>query len=99
VLYTVEQESHPAGVLLKVSFGEPSSNDKIVGELFETLKGLELAGGRVCLISGPASLPVAAVLTHHVSHLFAVLGVFDPKLQKFVISVSHDPEYRVGDTL
>ena len=96
VLYHVEQEQRPDGVLLKVSFGEPSSNDKIVSELHETLKSLELGGGRLCLISGPASLPVAACLVHAVAHLFAAVGLFDPKMQTFVIGVSHDPELPVG---
>lgn len=99
VLYNIEQEQHPKGVLLKVAFGEPSSNDKIVRELPKTLEGLGLTGGKLALVTGPASLPVAMVLAHYLAHLFAAVGVFDPKLQRFVISISHDPELRVGDVL
>lgn len=45
------------GVLLQVAFGSPAANTAIVAELVGTLKSLELSGGPLLLIDGPASLP------------------------------------------
>ena len=42
------------------------------------------------LLHGPASLAAVAVIVHHVAHLFGAVGVFDPKLNGYVVVVSHD---------
>ena len=89
--------------VLKVGFGSPAQNDQIVRDavarLDEMTKAGELAGGKLIKINGPASLPVACVLAHAVGHLYAAVGVFDPKLGKYVVAVSHDPDLTVGDLI
>jgi len=50
-------------------------------------------------INGPASLPVACVLTHKVAHLYGAIGVFDPKIGKYVVCITHNPAYKVGDLI
>lgn len=91
------------GDLLKVGFGDPASNDTIVKDVVRTLDEMredgKLAGGPLLKINGPASLPVAVVLTHALAHIYGVVSVWDPKLQKYVVSVSHDPFYDVGDLI
>ncbi|MEB3217904.1 MAG: CRISPR-associated protein Csx3 [Nostocales cyanobacterium 94392] len=88
---------------LKISFGEPASNDKIVKDaaarLEEMAVGGELRGGKLLKITGPASIPVAFVLAHRLCHLYGAIAVFDPKLGKFVICVTHNPEYNLGDLI
>jgi CRISPR-associated protein Csx3 len=91
------------GNVLSVGFGDPGSNDQIVKDanarLCELKESGEIVGGILLKINGPASLPCAFVISHHVDHFFGAIGVFDPKLQKYVICVSHDPDYELGDLI
>lgn len=88
--------------VLSVGFGEPAQNDEIVKDakivLDEMLKSQQLHG-KLLKINGAASLPVAFVISHAVSHLYGAIAVYDPKLQKYVVSISHTPEVRVGDLI
>jgi CRISPR-associated protein Csx3 len=89
--------------ILRVGFGSPAQNDEIVRDaemrLDEMIESGELAGGEVVRVNGPASLPVAMVLCHKVAHLFGAVACFDPKLAKYVVAISHDPAYAVGDLI
>ncbi len=87
-------------VILEVGFGDPANNDVIVKDAKAAIEAItsELEG-KVVLINGRASLPVAAVLTHGVAHLTKAVGFYDPKLGKYVVAVSHDPAYAVGDLI
>jgi CRISPR-associated protein Csx3 len=88
--------------LLHLAFGERATNDVIVREVdarMRELKGGVLKGGRLVLLNGAASLPAIAVIVHHVDHLFGAVGVFDPKLSGYVIVVSHEPAFAVGNVL
>lgn len=88
--YNVSALQLDAGVvLLKVSFGEPADNTRLVVDAVKALGELTLAGGKTVLIHGPASLPVAMVICHAVGHLFTEVACYDPKLQGFVVAVSH----------
>jgi CRISPR-associated protein Csx3 len=91
------------GDVLKVEFGEPAQNDQIVCDAAARMDEMaatgELKGGVVLKINGPASLPVACVLVHKVAHLYGAVGVFDPKLEKYVISITHNPAYKLGDLI
>lgn len=89
------------GEVLKIGFGEAAQNYQIVRDagarLAEMSNSRELSAGRLIKINGPASVPVACVLVHKVSHLYGAVGVFDPKLGKYVIAITHHPEYNLGD--
>jgi CRISPR-associated protein Csx3 len=91
------------GELLNIGFAEPAQNDQIVQDAAARLDEMqhagELKGGQLLKINGPASLPVACVLAHKVAHLFGAVGVFDPKLGKYVISITHNPTYKLGDLI
>ncbi len=91
------------GNMLKVGFGAPAQNDQIVRDavdrLAEMVKTGELAGGKIIKINGPASLPVAIAIAHAVAHIYETIGVFDPKLAKYVVAVSHGAEYKPGDLI
>ena len=100
--YTIIRE---ADGILRIAFGKPSSNDQIVKDtiarLAEMTKTGELSGGGLLKVNGPASLPVAMVLGHKLSHLFEAIACFDPKLNKYVVVISHtpNPEFAVGNLL
>ncbi len=96
--YNIERvEIRPGVDLFKVGFGpESAQNDRIVQEAVSLLEGLKPQGGKLALVNGPASLPVACVLAHALGHLYGALGVFDPKVGRYLICVSHDPTYPVG---
>jgi CRISPR-associated protein Csx3 len=87
------------GNVLRVSFGSPASNDVIVKDAAQGLNDLGLVGGPILKINGPASLPVAVALAHGVTHLYGAVAVWDPKLAKYVVSVSHNPDFNVGDLI
>lgn len=89
--------------VLKIGFAEPAQNDQIVRDaaarLDEMTESRELSGGPLLKINGPASVPVAFVLAHKVAHLYGAIGFFDPKLGKYVISITHNPAYKLGDLI
>lgn len=91
------------GNLLRVAFVDPAQNDQIVRDAVERLGELvktgELAGGPVLRINGPASLPVAVAIAHATAHLYEVVGVYDPKLGKYVVAVSHGAAFKPGDLI
>ncbi|MCG5057205.1 MAG: CRISPR-associated protein Csx3 [Limnoraphis sp. WC205] len=89
--------------VLQVGFADPAQNDQIVRDaaarLEEMSKTGELKGGELLRVNGPCSMPVAFVLAHKVSHLFGAVGVFDPKMGKYVICITHNPNYKLGDVV
>lgn len=89
--------------ILKIGFGAPAQNDQIVKDAESGLDALiesgELKGGEVIRVNGPASLPVAMVIAHKVNHLYGAVACFDPKMSKYVVAISHDPAYAVGDLI
>jgi CRISPR-associated protein Csx3 len=91
------------GNVLRVGFGDPAQNDQIVRDavarLDEMFKLGELVGGPLIKINGPASLPVAVAIAHGVAHLYETVAVFDPKLGKYVVAVSHGGPYQPGDLI
>ncbi len=97
--YKIELE----GDVLRINFGQPAQNNQIVKDAEARLEEMSeagiLKGGTLLKINGPASLPVACVLTHKVAHLYGAIGVFDPKLGKYVICITHNPDYQIGDLI
>ncbi|MDB9373419.1 CRISPR-associated protein Csx3 [Nodularia sphaerocarpa] len=89
--------------ILRVRFGETAQNDQIVKDAAARLEEMttsgELTGGQLLKINGPISIPVAFVLAHKLSHIYGAIGFFDPKLGKYVISITHNPAYKLGDLI
>jgi len=89
------------GDVLKLAFGEPAQNDQIVKDAVKRLNEMkdsgELAGGGLIKLNGPASVPVAIAIAHGLAHVFAGIAIFDPKMNKYIVAISHDPAYKVGD--
>jgi CRISPR-associated protein Csx3 len=106
--YNIEVEATTTGKILRVGFGEPAQNDRIVRDadarLTELLESGQLRGGKLLKVNGPASLPVAFVIAHRLAHLFSAIAVFDPKLGNgdedcYVVVISHHPDYPLGHIL
>lgn len=95
---SIEKDNN-GSFLLKLSFGERADNDQIVRDATKCLDQLKIKGGKLVKLNGPASLPVAIAIAHHIMHLFSYIGVYDPKLDKYVIAVAHGPEYNIGDLI
>jgi CRISPR-associated protein Csx3 len=91
MFYNMSVEAHPAGGdKLTVGFGSPATNAEIVSEVVKTASETFSGRGGVALrVNGPASLPVAFVLSHAVAHLYGCVAVWDPKLSGYVVAISH----------
>ncbi|MBM3162574.1 MAG: CRISPR-associated protein Csx3 [Chlorobi bacterium] len=89
--------------LLKVDFGDPAQNDRIVKDADEQLLKLiedgMITGGELIRISGPASLPVAMVIAHRLTHLYQAVACYDPKMKKYVVAIAHGNKYHLGELL
>lgn len=91
------------GDVLKLSFGSPAQNDQIVRDAVERLHEMEASGdfedGNVIKLNGPASLPVAMAIAQSLSEHFQVVAAFDPKMNKYVVAITKDPNYKIGDLI
>ena len=78
----------------------PASNNVIVVDATTAITAVvEQLHGKVVLFNGAASLPATMALTHAVVHVAKAVGGYDPKLGAYVIAVSHDPAYVVGQVV
>lgn len=87
------------GDVLRLSFGAQAQNDQIVRDAVAAVNALGLTGGKVVKLNGPASLPVAIAIAHAVGHLFGAVAAYDPKMGKYVVAISHDPDFTIGDLI
>lgn len=85
--------------LVTIGFGPPANNDAIVRDAIQAIEQLQLPGGEGVLFDGPVSVPVAMALAHAVAHLYQFVAMFDPKLARFVVVISHTPDHRPGDLI
>lgn len=89
------------GDVLKVSFGDASTNDKIVVFVKSLCEQIKADGGMGLdlKVNGPASLPVAMTIAHQFAHVSRSVSAFDPKLGKYVVCITHNPDLKVGDLI
>lgn len=99
--YKVE---HIGDGLIKVGFvpENPADNSVLVQEAHEAslkLKSDSALHGKVIRINGAASLPVAMAIASNLAHIAPAVAAFDPKLGKYVVAISHSPQFKVGDLI
>ncbi|BAZ32930.1 hypothetical protein NIES4074_54380 [Cylindrospermum sp. NIES-4074] len=97
------------GDILKVGFGAIlATGDQVVRDaearLNEMIAAGELPGGSLIKINGRTSVLVSQILAAKLLKLYDVVAFFDPKigdkgLDRYVVTVSNNPEYKVGDIL
>lgn len=101
-VYNITLEKGPeGGDLLRIGFGDPAQGDAIAAEADRLMAGLDSESqlsGSLVRVNGPASLAAAAVLSHWLSHRYATVAVYDPKIGSYIVVVSHG-EAKVGDLL
>jgi len=85
--------------VLTIGFADPGTNDIIVKDAKVALDAVNFLGGPLLKVTGPASLPVAMLICHYVVHKYGAIACFDPKLGKFVVCVTHNPAYALGDLI
>lgn len=96
----LEKSDDPALALTRITVGfgdTPATNADLVPAAIVALSDLNLPGGNGLLINGPMSIPVAFAIAHAISHRFAFIAVWDPKLQHYVTVISHSPDANPGD--
>ena len=86
-------------VLLKVGFGEPATGGQVVMAAERALAELSLDGGRLVKINGQISVAAAMLLAHSLGHIYGAVAAYDPKLGKYIVCISHDPDYPIGDLI
>ncbi|MFH2019012.1 MAG: CRISPR-associated protein Csx3 [bacterium] len=101
--YIVTLEKTEEGDLLKIRFGADSQNDKKVvdaqAQLEALVESVDLGGGEVIRVNGPASLPVAMTIAHAVGHIYQAVACNDPKVNGNVVAIAHGDKYAVGQTI
>lgn len=102
--FQIKTEKTEEFTKLTVGFdpADQQTNAEMVSDVASRIDGMIGAGelqGSLLLITGPMSVPLCCVISHKVSHLFGAVGVFDPKLEGYVISISHSPDYELGQVL
>lgn len=91
---------HDNVIVLRLRFGEPATNAEIVKDATAAANAIASeVRGRLVALNGPASLPAAVAIAHALVHVAPAIAVFDPKMNAYVVAVSHDPRWRVGDTI
>lgn len=91
--------------ILKVSFNKdnPVTGNRIAKDASDRLQELiasnVLTGGDLLKINGRMSLPVCYTIAHEVGHLYSAIAVFDPRLKAYVVVISTNPEYQLGDRI
>lgn len=85
---------------LTLGFGDPATGDAVVAGIVDALKALPPNfGGKLLKVTGPTTVAGALAIGHFAAHKFGAVAMFDPKLQKFIVAISHDPDFAVGDLL
>lgn len=97
------------GDILRVGFGIiPATGDRIVrdvaAQLDEMIATGELPGGSLIKINGRVSVLVSQVLADRLGRLYDAIALLDPKIgapgiDRYVVTVSRNPNYEVGDVL
>lgn len=97
------------GDTLKIGFNTniTAQGDQLVLDVEKALNELINSGvakGKLLKISGHASVLVSYLIAAKLGHLYGAVAIFDPKIgdefvDEYIFTISHDPDYRVGETI
>jgi hypothetical protein len=96
--YKIEATRKGSQTTYTIGFGdEPADNTDLTQLVSKATYEIpsELHGS-VALVTGKASLPVSYALSHNLGHYHKAVAVYDPKLQGFVVAITHDSRYPLG---
>ncbi len=83
-------------VTVEIGFGHPAHNNLVVPDAIAAIQALRLRGGVGLHFTGAVSIPAAMALAHCVGHLYQYIACFDPKLDAYVVSISHSSVFSPG---
>ena len=91
-------------LIAKIKNGTEVDGDQILRDAKAQLEGLinsgKLPGGNQLLkINGRSTVLAGFLIASQLAHRYSALAVFDPKLEKYVVTVSHSPDYQIGRVL
>jgi len=74
----------------------------VKAQLQELMNSGQLTGGKLLKINGRSTVLASFVLALELAHRYSAIAVFDPKigdrgLDRYIITISHTPDYQVGD--
>ncbi|HAG81710.1 MAG TPA: CRISPR-associated protein Csx3 [Cyanobacteria bacterium UBA12227] len=64
----------------------------------------QLPGGKLLKVNGRSTVLASFVMALELAHLYGAIAVFDPRLgapglDRYIVTISHTPDYQVGDTI
>ncbi|GAB4202665.1 MAG: hypothetical protein Fur006_56350 [Coleofasciculaceae cyanobacterium] len=73
-------------------------------QLLSLIASGQLPGGKLLKVNGRSTVLASFVIALELSHLYGAIAVFDPKLgapglDRYIVAISHTPDYQVGDTI
>jgi CRISPR-associated protein Csx3 len=73
-------------------------------QLHSLINSGQLPGGKLLKIHGRSTVLASFVLALELAHRYSAIAVFDPKigdrgLDRYIITISHTPDYQVGDKI
>ena len=73
-------------------------------QLQELINSGQLPGGKLLKIHGRSTVLASFVIALELAHRYSAIAVFDPKigdrgLDRYIITISHTPDYQVGDKI
>lgn len=81
---------------------KPAANQELVvyvaAELEKLIEDAPMRG-QLLKINGACSLPIAALIVSKVASLYGAIAIYDPKPSGYVVSVTHNPDYQLGQLL
>lgn len=73
-------------------------------QLNELMAAGQLPGGKLLKVNGRSTVLASFVMALELAHLYGAIAVFDPRLgapglDRYIVTISHTPDYQVGDTI
>ncbi len=73
-------------------------------QLLSLIDSGQLSGGKLLKINGRSTVLASFAIALEISHLYGAIALFDPKLgtpalDRYIVTISHTPDYQVGDTI
>ena len=91
-------------LIAKIKNGKEVDGDQILRDAKAQLEGLINSGklprgNRLLKIDGRSTVLAGFLIADRLAHRYSSLAVFDPKLGKYVVTISHSQDYQIGQVL
>jgi len=91
-------------LIAKINNGKQVDGDEILRDAKTELESLMHSGGlpggkQPLRINGRTTVLASFLIGSQLAHKYSSIAVFDPKVEGYVVTISHSPDYRVGQIL